>query len=221
MKNKYSLDPKIVHTNKNAAEIKAMQVVWPKAKHQLCLWHLKKAVCSRLSKAKLSTVHYDPHTARQEFPFIDISFRPSGLADPCEAETKSLDINLEDTALPPQDPNALRIHIPVSSQAVSSADSFASSATPAAPSGPSTASVGQAVAGPARAPTPEDLVSRNETSPVSEAQGESLLIQLLQLKHKLLSENWCTGTGTMASQKGKGKLDAKGMLLVSCLVGYR
>ena len=42
--NKYGLHPKFVHTDKDIAEIKSAQAIWTSAKHQLCWWHLKKAI---------------------------------------------------------------------------------------------------------------------------------------------------------------------------------
>ena len=83
---KYGIKPTFVHTDKDIAEIKAAQAVWVTAKHQLCWWHLKKAVKSHLESSKLSTSVYHPNIARAEFNFIDMTFMPAGRADPQDTE---------------------------------------------------------------------------------------------------------------------------------------
>jgi hypothetical protein len=81
------------------AEISAMKNVWPKAKHQLCWWHLKKAVGDRL-KGKLATVTYNPWEAYKEFPtIINTDFVPSGASDPSDRE-ELLDEELEEVPEP-------------------------------------------------------------------------------------------------------------------------
>jgi hypothetical protein len=238
MKNKYGLDPQIVHTDKDAAEIKAMRMVWPKAKHQLCLWHLKKAVQSRLSKAKLSTVHYDPRTAHHEFPFIDVAFRPVGLADPKEAEAEDIDMELDDPASAPQDPNTLHVRIPIdaarsvlaanvlgdfsrasTSASASSASSntalgpsagIAHGGTPASSPDAAASSSARARSGLGRAPT--DVVSSAPASAMSGGDA-SLLIQFSELKRKLLSQNG--GSSTAQPAESAGRHD--GMLLLVCV----
>jgi len=82
LRDKYSVHPRFVHTDKDIAEIKAAHSVWVSSKHQLCWWHVKKAVNSRLKNGKLSTTPYDPKIAKAEFPFIDLSFVPSVKPDP-------------------------------------------------------------------------------------------------------------------------------------------
>jgi len=83
---KYGIEPTFVHTDKDIVEIKAALAVWVTAKHQLCWWHLKKAVKSRLESSKLSTSVYHPNTARAEFNFVDVTFMPAGRADPQDTE---------------------------------------------------------------------------------------------------------------------------------------
>ena len=83
---KYGIKPTFVHTDKDIAEIKAAQAVWVTAKHQLCWWHLKKAVKRGLESSKLSMSVYHPNIARAEFNFIDMTFMPAGRADPQDTE---------------------------------------------------------------------------------------------------------------------------------------
>jgi hypothetical protein len=86
IRNKYDLHPEVVHTDKDMAEVNAAHLVWPEAKHQLCWWHLRKAVRTRLAKNTLSTVPYHPFTAEQEFGFINIHFLPRKKPDVSEKE---------------------------------------------------------------------------------------------------------------------------------------
>lgn len=81
----YNVHPTFVHTDKDMAEIAMVREVW-NAKHQLCSWHLRRAVRERLSKSKLTTTPYRPMRAHEEFSFIDPTFTPPGQADPHEYE---------------------------------------------------------------------------------------------------------------------------------------
>jgi hypothetical protein len=49
MRDRYGLDPDIVLTDKDFAEIGAVRLVWPRAKHQLCYWHIRKATRERMA----------------------------------------------------------------------------------------------------------------------------------------------------------------------------
>jgi hypothetical protein len=44
------VSPTFVHNDKDFQEIGAVQVAWPKAKIQLCYWHVKRAIGKRLAK---------------------------------------------------------------------------------------------------------------------------------------------------------------------------
>ncbi|KAF7333854.1 SWIM-type domain-containing protein [Mycena venus] len=90
LRDKYGVIPVFVHVDKDMAEIGMIRSVWD-AKIQLCLWHLKRAVCTRLDKRKLSTTPYNAHRAHAEFPFIDVKFKPAGRADPTEYEGRVLE----------------------------------------------------------------------------------------------------------------------------------
>jgi hypothetical protein len=76
LRDKYGIDPLFVHVDKDLAEISAARATW-KAKINLCYWHLRRAVNTRLAKAKLATTVYDVKRACNEFDFIDPDFRPS------------------------------------------------------------------------------------------------------------------------------------------------
>jgi len=82
----YQLCPHFIHTDKDIAEIHAAQTTWPESKHQLCWWHLHKALCERLAKSKLSTTAYNATQAHAEFLFIDTRFTPSSRPDRGEDE---------------------------------------------------------------------------------------------------------------------------------------
>ncbi|KAJ6523472.1 hypothetical protein DFH09DRAFT_1329961 [Mycena vulgaris] len=74
-----------IHVDKDMAEIGMARDVW-NVKIQLCWWHLRRAVRTRLEKSKLSTTPYNAHCAHAEFIFIDLSFKPFGRADTTEHE---------------------------------------------------------------------------------------------------------------------------------------
>ncbi|KIJ32252.1 hypothetical protein M422DRAFT_265902 [Sphaerobolus stellatus SS14] len=86
LKNSYNVNPRFVHTDKDIAEIKSAKTVWMSFKHQLCWWHIKKAVTNRLKNSKRSTTPYDPLVPKMEFDFIDLSFVPNVRADPNDVE---------------------------------------------------------------------------------------------------------------------------------------
>ncbi|KAJ3529727.1 hypothetical protein NM688_g7813 [Phlebia brevispora] len=85
VREKYDVNPTFIHLDKDMGEIGMARDVWI-AKIQLCWWHLRRAVRTRLAKNKLSTTPYNPYRAHDEFPFIDIAFRPPDQGDPCEYE---------------------------------------------------------------------------------------------------------------------------------------
>ena len=64
-------------SNKDMGEIGAAQDVW-EAKINLCWWHLRRSVRTRLAKAKLATSPYNVNWAMAEFTFIKPNFIPPG-----------------------------------------------------------------------------------------------------------------------------------------------
>jgi hypothetical protein len=123
LREKYAIIPEFVHTDKDMAEIGMTRNVWPEAKIQLCWWHLRKAVRTRLEKAKLSTSPYNVERARAEFLFISRDFRPRGQSDPSDSEggIPGEGTGLMTSSIP--GPNSLFIRIPNPSQARASVGS--------------------------------------------------------------------------------------------------
>jgi hypothetical protein len=77
LRDKYSIHPIFVHTDKDMGKIGSSQEVW-EAKINLCWWHLRRAVRTRLAKAKLSSTPYNIDQAVGEFNFISADFIPPG-----------------------------------------------------------------------------------------------------------------------------------------------
>jgi len=77
LRDKYGVNPVFIHSDKDMGEIGAAQEVW-EAKINLCWWHLRRAVRTRLAKAKLSTSPYNLNRAMAEYNFIKPDFIPAG-----------------------------------------------------------------------------------------------------------------------------------------------
>jgi hypothetical protein len=69
--------PEFMLSDKDQSEINALKHVWPQAKHQLCLWHLLRAIKRCLSQNG-HPVSYNTLEAHGAFPVIDPSFVPLG-----------------------------------------------------------------------------------------------------------------------------------------------
>ena len=74
---KYGAELKFIHVDKDMAEIGCSKMIWT-AKINLCWWHLRRAVRTRLAKGKLSTTPYNLDRARAEYQFISADFIPPG-----------------------------------------------------------------------------------------------------------------------------------------------
>ncbi|KAJ6563838.1 hypothetical protein B0H19DRAFT_1374489 [Mycena capillaripes] len=85
LRDKYGVIPVFIHVEKDMAEIGMAKDV-RNAKIQLCWWHLRKVVRTRLQQSKLSTTPYNLHRAHGEFAFINLGFKPQGRADAAEYE---------------------------------------------------------------------------------------------------------------------------------------
>jgi len=72
------ISPEFTLSDKDQSEINALQHVWPKAKHQLCLWHLIRAVKRRLASSQGTPAFYWSAEAHEQFEFIDPGFLPLG-----------------------------------------------------------------------------------------------------------------------------------------------
>jgi hypothetical protein len=113
LRDKWGVNPSFVHLDKDMAEIGMVRKVWPKAKIQLCHWHLKQAVQEWLAKTKLSTTPYNPTRAWMEFSFINVLFRPPGKADNNEYEGGFDYYHPVSTSTGPG-PNTVLLHVPPS-----------------------------------------------------------------------------------------------------------
>ena len=72
------IDPEFTLSDKDPSEINALGRVWSKAKHQLCLWHILRALKRRLANNRESPASYRSADAKLMFPFIDPAFVPLG-----------------------------------------------------------------------------------------------------------------------------------------------
>lgn len=72
------IDPEFTLSDKDPSEIAALNRVWSKAKHQLCFWHMIRAVKRRLANNRELPAFYGSVEAERIFPFIDSLFLPSG-----------------------------------------------------------------------------------------------------------------------------------------------
>ena len=73
----HGIDPRFTLSDKDQSEINALKEVWPDAKHQLCLWHVLRALKRRLSQNE-SPGSYNALEAHQAFLNIELEFVPLG-----------------------------------------------------------------------------------------------------------------------------------------------
>lgn len=71
------ISPQFTLSDKDQSEINALREVWPSAKHQLCLWHVLRALKRRLCHNE-SPGLYDALGAHATFSVIDPAFVPLG-----------------------------------------------------------------------------------------------------------------------------------------------
>jgi hypothetical protein len=71
------INPQFVLSNKDQLEINALKHVWPQAKHQLCLWHILRALKRQLAQNE-NPGSYNALEAHDAFPVIDAAFVPLG-----------------------------------------------------------------------------------------------------------------------------------------------
>src|SRR5258706_8403584 len=69
------IDPRFTLSDKDQSEINALKEVWLSAKHQLCLWHILRALKRRLSQNEHPAL-YHAFEAHHAFPDIDPAFIP-------------------------------------------------------------------------------------------------------------------------------------------------
>lgn len=80
-KNTWNIQARITLTDKNQSEINAFRSAYPDSKHQLCFWHVLRAVKTRLSILRRAPAYYHVEQACEEFDFIDKDFLPIGQVD--------------------------------------------------------------------------------------------------------------------------------------------
>lgn len=73
---KYNLQIAFTLTDKDWSEIRACRTVFSDADHQLCYWHILRAIKQRLAILRRQPAHYNVREAREEFPWIDKEFLP-------------------------------------------------------------------------------------------------------------------------------------------------
>ncbi|KAL0565472.1 hypothetical protein V5O48_016550 [Marasmius crinis-equi] len=114
LRDKYALQPHHYHVDKDMAEIRIAQKVWPGVNVALCYWHLNRAVEEHLKKIKLSTTPYNFMRAHAEYSFIDLNFFPPGTPDSSEYEGGCLDPPPSGSDMPSAtpNPNTLYLRIP-------------------------------------------------------------------------------------------------------------
>ena len=72
------ITPEFTLSDKDQTEIIVLGRVWPTSKHQLCLWHVIRAVKRRLASNREPPAHYRPEDAQQIFDYVDPAFIPLG-----------------------------------------------------------------------------------------------------------------------------------------------
>ncbi|KID82058.1 hypothetical protein MGU_10628 [Metarhizium guizhouense ARSEF 977] len=70
----FGFNPRCVAIDKDSSEIAAVTAVWPGVKVQLCYWHVKRAVSTRLNSSKSTNTqnHYWPEEAQKLIPDLEI-----------------------------------------------------------------------------------------------------------------------------------------------------
>lgn len=127
VRDNYGVGPIFAHVDKDLGEIGALKKVWD-CKISLCWWHLRRAVRTRLGKAKLATTPYNVKKACAEFDFIDADFIPPGTREdledyeggvPDDAAETDANLNEANPAVLNDVTKALHIRLPPSTQPAS------------------------------------------------------------------------------------------------------
>jgi len=114
--------PQFTLSDKDQSEINALTHVWPEAKHQLCLWHILRAIKRRLSQNG-TPGPYNALEANGAFPDIDPSFVPLEQMSVNEkvrtviSYWPSLILVVQGTLPPPPEKPLTRIHLCINGKA--------------------------------------------------------------------------------------------------------
>jgi hypothetical protein len=70
----FGFNPRCFAIDKDQAEISAVTTVWPGVKVQLCYWHVKRAVSTKLNSSKSTKTqdHYWPEEAQKLIPDLEV-----------------------------------------------------------------------------------------------------------------------------------------------------
>ncbi|KAJ6093841.1 hypothetical protein N7499_003172 [Penicillium canescens] len=70
----FGFNPRCVAVDKDPSELAAVTTVWPGVKVQLCYWHVKRAVGTKLNSSKSTNTqnHYRPEEAQKQIPDLEI-----------------------------------------------------------------------------------------------------------------------------------------------------
>lgn len=90
---KYNLEIACTLSDKNWPEINSCRSVFPRADHQLCYWHVLKAIKKRLSILRRQPAYYNVKEATDEFPWIDKTFLPMSQRTDGKVSTFPVHIN--------------------------------------------------------------------------------------------------------------------------------
>ena len=110
--------PRFTLSDKDQSEINALGEVWPEAKHQLCFWHVLRAIKRRLSQNEPPGL-YSALEANAKFKEIDLGFVPlrqmSAEANVCTCgllyRTLTLILAVQGSAAPPPNRPLARIRL--------------------------------------------------------------------------------------------------------------
>ena len=75
-RDEWNINARVTHSDKDHSEMNALSSVFPDAKHQLCYWHVLRAIKKRLSVLRHQPAPYNVMQAVSEFPFISNTFLP-------------------------------------------------------------------------------------------------------------------------------------------------
>ena len=75
-RDKWNINARVTHSDKDCSKINALTGIFPDAKHQLCYWHVLRAVRKCLSVLCRQPAPYNVTQATGEFRFVSPTFLP-------------------------------------------------------------------------------------------------------------------------------------------------